>query len=331
MRTRQLFTATVWLCCLGVFSLAAPGAAVEPAGERSDLVFGDPIAFHNMTVVPVKTTREGPFASYTLLEEGLAAKTLAVRELGGNTSEAQVSALEVRNRGKEPVFLLGGEMVLGGKQDRILQSDAVVPPDGKWHQVAVFCVEHGRWAGGDMKFSSGQSLAHAKLRNAAIKGTQSDVWAEVARKNAQHDASSSTGTYRRTVQNADVRKRIASYRAELAKKLPRGRVAGFVFGVNGEVRVADLFGNPVLLDKLQHKLLSAYILEALEHDVRADAAPLTKDKAAGFYKRAKRAKATGKKKGGRSTTHVKQGRGWVGTESFDDNKGELLRESYVAD
>ena len=34
--------------------------------------------------------------------------------------------MEVRNGGKHPVYLLGGEMILGGKQDRIIQHDTVI-------------------------------------------------------------------------------------------------------------------------------------------------------------------------------------------------------------
>ena len=313
--------------------LAGAVADTNAADEDPDgLVFGDPIAFHNITLVPVRTTRTGPFDKYALLEEGIAAGTLRVRELNGESGAAQVSVVEVRNTGKEPAFLLSGEMILGGKQDRILESDVVVPNDGAWTKVSVFCVEQGRWDGRKMRFSSGGALVHSKLQKAAMKGDQGQVWKEVARKNAAHGTANSTGTYRRTVQSPAIRKRITSYRRELAAKLPRGRTAGFVFAVNGKVRVADLFANPVLLDKLQGKLLSAYILEALEHDVDLSAKPMSKTQARGFYGTAKAGKSRkNKKKRGASTTEVIQGLGSLGTATTDDKTGKVLRETYVVD
>ena len=42
--------------------------------------------------------------------------------------------------------------------------------------------------------------------------------------------------------------------------MPRDiQLAGVVFAINGDIRVADLFGNPLLFGKLQNKLLTAYV------------------------------------------------------------------------
>jgi hypothetical protein len=119
--------------------------------------YGDPVTYQNITLVPVHTKSTGPFQRYTLLESGLGEETFEVRELSGQADEAQVSEVEVKNKGKHPVFLLGGEMILGGKQDRIIQADTVVPNDDKWQKVAVFCVEQGRWDGRNMKFTGAGS------------------------------------------------------------------------------------------------------------------------------------------------------------------------------
>lgn len=294
------------------------------------LMFGAPIAYHNMTIVPVTTSATGPFTSYTLLEEGLLAKTLRVRELGGATDVQSADVVEVKNTGKDAVFLLGGEVILGGGQDRILQTDAILPPEGKWVRVPVFCVEHGRSHGQRTDFAAGGALVHGRLAQAAMSGDQSGVWAEVARKNAALGTSNDTDTYRRTVQDRELRERIATHRAALKAQLPRGRLAGFVFAVNGEVRVADLFGNPVLLDALQDKLLSAYILEALEHDVDPDAPPLAKDAAKTFVDGAMGTASTGQRAVGRSQNTTKESADVIGIESKDAATGLSTRGTYVS-
>jgi hypothetical protein len=313
---------------------ARPGQVASPNAIRAktadELVYGEPIRYHNLSLVPVGTSRQGPFQSYTLLEEGLKARTLAVRELNGKSGEAQVEAVEVRNKGREPVYLLGGEMILGGKQDRIISNDTVVPPSGKWTRVSVFCVEQGRWRGQNMRFQSGSALAHVALRKAAMSGDQSKVWAEVARKNLKHHSQSSTSTYRRTIQNDKVRAKLAPYRAQIAKMLPRNlKLAGVVFAINGDIRVADLFGNPLLFDKLQDKLLSAYILEALGEQVNRNAPALTKGAAKSWLGKARKAPKMKLKAQGRSINYKKEAPDVIGNEAYDNGTGQTVRETYI--
>jgi hypothetical protein len=291
--------------------------------------YGDPVVFQNITIVPIHTDDPGPFQEYTLLEEGLAKRTLEVRELAGQSSEAQVSEVEVKNRGALAVFLLGGEMILGGKQDRIIQTDTVVPNDGKWKKVAVFCVEQNRWQGREMKFSGAGAIAHLKLREAAMTGQQGEVWKEVARKNATHGTSSETETYRRTIQNADLRKKIAGYRTSLEALLPAKPIAGAIFAINGEIQVADVFDNPKLFGSLKEKLLSAYILEALEHQIDADAPKLEKGKAKKFLDDAQAAPSSKPRKSIRATSYEKENDDAKGVETVDDATGKRVRSTYI--
>ncbi len=317
---------------------AVPNQVVVPnavrSKTRSEIEFGTPIKFHNISIVPVTTPKIANFKRYTLLEEGFANKTFAVRELKGNAGEAQVSHVEVRNQGNDPVYLLGGEMVLGGKQDRIIAQDTVVAATGKWTQVGVFCVEQGRWKGQNMKFSSAKAMADVSIRRAAMSGSQSAVWSEVAKKNAIHGTSSRTQTYRRTIQKRALRNKIKPYVAELRDKLPQDKkLAGLVFGINGNIHVADIFGNPVLFDALSEKLLSAYVLEALGHQTNAMAKTVSTEAAKGFISKGRRAKAKAVKKSGRARNVSKEGDDFIGVETMDisdsGNAPTTVRESYI--
>ncbi len=309
--------------------VAAPTAVrAETSGE---LTFGTPVHYQNLTLVPVTTSRQGPFQKYTLLEQGLDEKTLEVRELRGRENEAQVNAVEVKNSGNYPVYLLGGEAILGGKQDRIIQYDSVVPNNHRWTRIAVFCVERGRWAGQNMKFQAGKALAHVALRQAALSGNQSQVWAEVASKNRQQGTSSSTDTYRRTIQNEKVRSQIAPYRAELVRALPAdARLAGLLMAINGRIRVADIFGNPTLFSDVRDKLLSAYILEALGQQVLPGAPRLSPAAAKDFVEEGRKAKGVQYGKGGRSVVYKKGTNKLVGSETIDEGSGQKVRETYMS-
>ena len=103
------------------------------------------------------------------------------------------------------------------------------------------------------------------------------------------------------------------------------------FAINGKIRVADLFGNPVLFGDLQDKLLSSYILEALGEQVDRNARPISKGAAKKWLHKARKGKKIRLKSSGRSRNYRKQGKGFVGSEMEDQATGKTVRESYYAD
>ena len=52
----------------------------------------------------------------------------------------------VRNLGDREVFIQSGDIVKGGKQDRVLLTSLIVPPNSGYIPIGAFCVEAGRWA-----------------------------------------------------------------------------------------------------------------------------------------------------------------------------------------
>ena len=227
----------------------------------SDVTAGEPVTTYNLAIIPLETHRPPPYDDYAVLEEATAAKTVRIQEMGQG---GEVNSLTVANRGPLPLYLLGGEVVLGGQQDRMLQSDTVVEA-GKRHVVPVMCVEHGRWNGNDLTFRSSGEVAHPDLRRLASFEGQGAVWNEVARKSQATGVHSDTGTFRRVLQDNRTRERIRRYVDELEEKLPPSEHrAGFAVAINGELVTVDVFDSPKLLAKLERKLLSSYVLAALE-------------------------------------------------------------------
>lgn len=94
-------------------------------------------------------------------------------------SGASVNELVLVNRGTKPLILLAGEMVSGGKQDRIIAKDRIVPVGADPLPLDVFCVEHGRWTNG-AGFTAGNTMVHPSVREkAAVDQEQTKVWAAV--------------------------------------------------------------------------------------------------------------------------------------------------------
>jgi len=73
------------------------------------------------------------------LQEALANGSAVVRETGS------VNQLEVENTGNDEVFIQSGDIVKGGRQDRVLTVSLIVPPHSGKMPIASFCVEQGRW------------------------------------------------------------------------------------------------------------------------------------------------------------------------------------------
>src|SRR5690606_1035393 len=57
-----------------------------------------------------------------------------------------VNELKIENAGEKEVFIQAGDIVKGGRQDRVLTVSLVLPPRSGPVPVAAFCVEAGRWS-----------------------------------------------------------------------------------------------------------------------------------------------------------------------------------------
>ena len=171
-----------------------------------------------------------------------------------------------------------GDVVKGGRQDRTLGVDFVLPSGSGRVPVPSFCVESGRWrsrASEDVhSFSSSKSyLASKKLRMAAkMSKSQAEVWDKVAETQEALGASlgasilhaASPTSYQLAVENEELQKRKEAYATALGKILDDDADAiGYAFVINGAINTADAYGSGALFRKMWSKLLDAAVLEAI--------------------------------------------------------------------
>src|SRR5205823_7096727 len=97
-------------------------------------------------------------------------------------ADASVPELVVENRAKSHVLLLAGEILIGGKQNRVLREDILLPPLSGERPIGVYCVEQGRWNEGRKEFESKGSFAQPGLRSKLMeRADQGRVWDSVAK------------------------------------------------------------------------------------------------------------------------------------------------------
>jgi len=212
----------------------------------------------------------------------------------------EVNTLVLVNHSKRPLLLLAGEIVTGGKQDRIIAKDRIVPADADPIDLSVFCIEPGRWTGSSSSFgAAGKSAAKSFMvqpevrERAMAEQDQQQVWNSVNGAIAQMEAAASappagagvgsgagrgasahrqldTTSYARAVQDTAVSEKVdeaaasvMNAREQVLAKLRDEHAIGVVVAVRGEIIWADLFASTDLLSRYWTKLVRSYAAESL--------------------------------------------------------------------
>ena len=290
---------------IGVVLVLVLGFAViypclAPAGQMpsaSGYTVLDPIQHGALTVFPVVAGTSHDTREFITLDEGLRSGEVIVSEAGsvsplvrprrndgvwreGHRDGAQVNSLVLVNNSKRPLILLAGEIVTGGKQDRIVGKDRLVPAESDPVDLGVFCVEPGRWVGASQDFGVTPAMVQPSVRAKAMADkNQQEVWNEVgAARSAMAAAvprTSSevvevTDSYAGVVQNKEVEKKLDEVAApverdyqSLIRQLKDKNAVGVVVAVNGQIIWADIFASSDLLAKYWPKLVRSYAAEAV--------------------------------------------------------------------
>jgi ARG/rhodanese/phosphatase superfamily protein len=246
------------------------GGAVTP--QKDDYHLEGPFTQGNLSVFLVHGRDKLKGQTFITLQEALAQKKVIVREKG------EVNELSIENVAGEEVYVQSGDIVKGGQQDRMLVVDLILPPHSGVISIAAFCVESSRWSRrGNEEVatfaSSSNSVASRQVKLAAKeKGSQSEVWAEVAA--AQDKLSANTGgsvkalasptSFQLALENKSVQTSADSYVKALSGIIDgKSDVIGYVFAINGKINSADIYASNALFKKLWPKLLQASAIEAV--------------------------------------------------------------------
>ncbi len=306
-----LFALAAWMNGSRVKAAAGPGE-----GESGPYRVLAPIESGNLLLFPVvradgESTMQTPFIT---LDEGLKsgevevteagrARGLVRRRGGGDAPNSyrgdEVNTLVLVNHSQRPLLLLAGEVVTGGKQDRIVAKDRIVQANGDPIDLSVFCIEPGRWTESSPEFgASDKSAARSFMvqpevrERAMVERDQQQVWASVHGTMSKMEAAAapsvphpSTGggpagdaeptmplpttSYAKMMENPAISQKVdeaapvIKEREEVLAKLRDEHAVGVVVAVRGEIVWADLFASTDLLARYWTKLVRSYAAESL--------------------------------------------------------------------
>jgi hypothetical protein len=305
-------------------SASSKGGIPAPGQQGWRLL--EPARYENLTIFPVVSSQGADTSDFATLDDALTSGDAVVTEQGNYMRRtrdgvmeqrpvggAQVNQLVLVNRGKKPLVLLAGEVISGGKQDRIIGKDRIVPPGAPPLPLDVFCVEHGRWTDGSAKFAGAKMMAHPAVREkAAVDQDQSQVWAAVRGEAAMSSnlevsrgaiagahaaapppvlpssriadaiaSSAPTESYMKIYESPRVGSSVESFAEQIQKRFERAtsglkgeRVVGVVVAFGGEVAWSDAFASSRLFEIYWPKLLRSYVFEALTRSATREDASL---------------------------------------------------------
>lgn len=218
-----------------------------------------PVRDGDVVVVPIVTTAAIPDVHYITLADGLAAHKVTVREIARGEN-FQVDHVRIRNKGIQPLFVMTGQLIYDGLQDRAIAEDRIIAP-GEKVDVAVRCVEQGREYG-DMAFHASSVVAEIGLRQKILYAEQQDVWAKVEAINTAHHLTPATRTYREAAELQHATAAVAR-RDNLAHQLAalpdRDKLVGIALITGGRVVEVDRFATPELYGRMEGELLGSYL------------------------------------------------------------------------
>ncbi len=304
----------------GVLVVAAVvGGIVFPRAEAAGTAGGPdeingsyrvlaPIESGNLLLFPVvrASGKSGPGTPFLTLDEGLKNGSVEVTEAGKVSGLVrrrdngpaiwaehpgdQVNTLVLVNNSKQPLLLLAGEIVTGGKQDRVISKDRIVPAGSDPIDLSVFCIEPGRWVESSAMFSMSDKAPMASFmvqptvrEQAMAAKNQQQVWASVHGSIAavaaapmpsggavRAAAPPETTSYAKAMQSDAFKEKVdeaaaplMQSREEIMAQLRKEGAIGVVVAVRGEIVWADIFSSTDLLSRYWTKLVRSYAAESL--------------------------------------------------------------------
>jgi len=203
--------------------------------------------------------------NYMPLKEAMKKGKVKITEKGNGAS---VNELWVENLSNDTIIIIPGEIVKGGKQDRIIDKDILLKPKSGKVSLPVFCVESGRWsyhAYTKPEFNTHYDMGAQSLRKTVEKkADQQEVWSKVDEINSKNKTETNTKTYTAVTNSADFDKKMNAYLNFFKAKFNSdNEVIGVVIATGDKVIGCDMFATNALFRQNFENLLHGYATEAI--------------------------------------------------------------------
>jgi hypothetical protein len=299
--------------CVALLTVGSPVLAAD------EMRVSGPIGHKNLAIYFVHGSAAKSVVPASLAE-ALASGRVKVRETG------TVNELTVENVSDDEVFIQAGDIVKGGRQDRVLSVDLLLPPRSGQVSIAAFCVESGRWsarggedarqfsaAGSAMPSHDAKVAMRAYIAAAPSSGAeqpnsanpsrgdtgsrQQQIWATVEKTQDQLARSvgapvaapASPSSLQLSLENEKLKAAQDAYLRAVQGRSLDDDVVGYVVAINGKISGGDSYASPILFRQMWPKLLAASVTEAIGQKNAQEATPPSAETVLAFLKAAESA------------------------------------------
>ena len=213
-------------------------------------------SFENLRLYPVRAKQGfiNHFAGtgkYMLLKTAIEKNKIRITE---KSNSGEGNSLIVENVSNDTIIIISGDIIKGGKQDRVINQDILLAPCSGKKNLPVFCVESGRWSTGDravlsnkrnnttglvkyttpVQFNTYYNKASVSLRKVVDKEKdQGKVWDKVEELNIVNNTQTETKTYTAMTNSAAFNKKLGNYLAFFTNKFTNDKEVTGVVVVSG--------------------------------------------------------------------------------------------------
>ncbi len=309
-------------------------------GQNENYKISQAYTYKNLSIFLIHGKDQNTKGNILTLQEAMERGLFRVYETG------DVNELQVENLSKEfDVFIQSGDIVKGGKQDRILAVSIIIPARSGRVSIDAFCVESGRWTKrgeeDTTKFNSSNDRIVTKELKMAANGarSQQEVWQQVSEAQSRlarnvggsvADGRSSS-SLQLSLENKKVAANVDEYVRALASIINgQPDVIGYAFSVNGQINSADVYVSNTLFKKLWPKMLKATATEAVAEarGVRL-AEPAKPDAVRSFINESDRAKAKEQSLRAGAKLVTREDKDNVMYEARDERSKVVVHKSYI--
>lgn len=244
---------------------------------------GDTTFIHkNLRLYPIianKTFEEEhkDIGKFTMLKEAIEDKKIKITETGAATDESNtlndehvsgtVNTLIAENTSADTLFLMAGEVVKGGKQDRVIGQDVVLIP-GEKKDLSAFCVEKSRWETKENNkgvFNGYFNVSSMDIRKSVTEEkNQQSVWDKVDVHTSKNNATSSTKAYTNLENSLDYQKEAKTYIEKFESIFDNEPKVIGVIAVSGDKIIgSDMFATHDIFLKSYKNLIHSYVNYAI--------------------------------------------------------------------
>ncbi len=228
--------------------------------------------YKNLRIIPVRIKNpggggsqgSGSYDNTISLSKAIHDGLVSVSERG-TASVENVHWLRINNHSDKSLYVASGEIIAGGRQDRMMARDTILVPTGRDQYVPAMCVEEGRWAEKEKKFAY-SNFANQHLRK-VLDSTHNQVliWNEIDHQLTDGSFKNKTMAYLAR----DMDKKYAQVKDDYFNFFIQkfrdtdSSIVGFVCVSGDKVIGSDIFADTHLFYNQLEPLLRGYIDEAI--------------------------------------------------------------------